>query len=133
MSRLHVRILDEVLNGTKGRAATERLFAKLSTAAHYDGARKRDSSRLWRLSHSSEPTTAVHISWVPCVSPSCTLLYPSPYRPALQAQTWFNEHLCRAIERCPRKAVVVLDNVHVLEGEEIRLLDKMLSLTDGEK
>ena len=54
-------------------------------------------------------------------------------RPALQAQTWFNEHLCRAIERCPRKAVVVLDNVHVLEGEEIRLLDKMLSLTDGEK
>lgn len=53
--------------------------------------------------------------------------------PPPQAQTWFNEHLCKAIERCPRKAVVVLDNVHLLEGEEIWLLDKMLSLTDGEK
>eukprot|EP00752_Nemacystus_decipiens_P002276 g2157.t1 len=50
-----------------------------------------------------------------------------------EAQTWFNEHLCKAIDRCPRKAVVVLDNVHVLKGEGIRLLDKMLSLTDGEK
>lgn len=44
-----------------------------------------------------------------------------------------NQHLCSAISRCPQKAAVVLDNVHVLEGEDIRLLDTMLSLLDGAK
>lgn len=48
-------------------------------------------------------------------------------------QMWLKEHLCKAIERCPRKAVVVLDNVHVLKGEDIGLLDTMLSLLDGAK
>ncbi|CAM9824097.1 unnamed protein product, partial [Pylaiella littoralis] len=50
-----------------------------------------------------------------------------------QAQTWLNRHLCDAISRCPQKAAVVLDNLHVLQGEDIRLLDTMLSLLDGSK
>lgn len=53
--------------------------------------------------------------------------------PAAQAQTHLNAHLCDAIMRCPGRAAVVLDNVHLLQGEDIRVLDTMLSLLDGAK
>ncbi|CAM9241159.1 unnamed protein product [Ectocarpus fasciculatus] len=50
-----------------------------------------------------------------------------------EAQEQLNRGLCVAIKRCVGKAVVVLDNVHLLKGEDLRVLDTMLSLTDGRK
>ncbi|CAM9979506.1 unnamed protein product [Ectocarpus sp. 12 AP-2014] len=50
-----------------------------------------------------------------------------------KAQEQLNRQLCVAIERCVGRAVVVLDNVHLLQGEDLRVLDTMLSLTDGRK
>ncbi|CAN0501840.1 unnamed protein product [Ectocarpus sp. 12 AP-2014] len=50
-----------------------------------------------------------------------------------KAQEQLNRQLCVAIERCVGTAVVVLDNVHLLQGEDLRVLDTMLSLTDGRK
>ncbi|CAN0108438.1 unnamed protein product [Ectocarpus sp. 6 AP-2014] len=50
-----------------------------------------------------------------------------------KAQEQLNRQLCVAIERCVGRAVVVLDNVHLLQGEDLRVLDTMLSLIDGRK
>ena len=44
---------------------------------------------------------------------------------------WLKENVVKAIERCPQKAAVVLDNVHLLTGRDVLLLDPLLLLLDS--
>lgn len=46
----------------------------------------------------------------------------------MQARLWLKEKVASAIHRCPGKAAVVFDNVHVLKGEDVLLLDPLLLL-----
>lgn len=43
---------------------------------------------------------------------------------------WLKGKVAAAIERCPRKALVLFDNVHLLNGEDLLLLDPLLLLFD---
>lgn len=65
----------------------------------------------------------------PAVTPRVVLCSPVGIDP-LQAQAWLKRRVLSAIERCPQKAIVVLDNTQVLSGSDLLLLDTFLLLFD---
>lgn len=51
----------------------------------------------------------------------------------MQAQVWVKGMVAAAIRRCPGTAAVVFDNAHVLEGDDVLLLDPLLLLFDDSR
>lgn len=47
-----------------------------------------------------------------------------------QAQKWLKRKIVPAIQRCPGRAAIVLDNAHILRKEDVLLLDPLLLLFD---
>lgn len=51
----------------------------------------------------------------------------------LQAQQWIKGKVASVIRQCPGKAAVVFDKAHVIEGDDLLLLDPLLLLFDDNR